>query len=138
MKRILLILAGVLLLTGILLNGQFVNAGNSIMRMLTGKEQATLWFHSFDGGGPRYSIELDSDIVSYEQKKEYNNPDHKRLKGAGYDVIFTFTGLKAGETVVTVKKRSPIHERENVDRKYKLKVDKDLNVTIEPVKPEAK
>lgn len=54
MKRILLILAGVLLLTGILLNGQFVNAGNSIMRMLTGKEQATLWFHSFDGGGPRY------------------------------------------------------------------------------------
>jgi len=138
MKRTLLILLGVLLLTGIMLNGQFVSAGNTIMSMLTGKEQATLSFHSFDGGGPQYSIELDSDIVSHESKKEYNKPDHKRLRGAGYDVIFTFTGLKAGETVVTVKKRSPIHERENEDRKYKLKVDKDLNVTIEPIKPAPK
>ena len=135
MKRTLLILLGVLLLTGIMLNGQFVSAGNTIMRMLTGKEQAMLSFHSFDGGGPRYSIELDSDIVSYESKKEYDKPDHKRMRGAGYDVIFTFTGLKTGETVVTVKKRSPIHERENEDRKYRLKVDKDLNVTIEPIKP---
>jgi hypothetical protein len=138
MKRTLLILLGVLLLTGIMLNGQFVSAGNTIMRMLTGKEQAMLSFHSFDGGGPQYSIELDSDIVSYESKKEYDKPDHKRMRGAGYDVIFTFTGLKAGETVVTVKKRSPIHERENEDRKYKLKVDKDLNVTIEPIKPAPK
>jgi len=135
MKRTLLILFGVLLLTGIILNGQFVSAGNTIMKMLAGKEQATLSFHSFDGGGPRYSIELDSDIVSYESKKEYDKPDHKRMRGAGYDVIFTFTGLKTGETVVTVKKQSPIHERENEDRKYRLKVDKDLNVTIEPIKP---
>ena len=112
-------------------------AGYTVTRTLLAKEKATLTFHSFDGGGPRYSVVLDSDIVSCQKEKRYKNPDHKKVRGAGYDVVFTFTGLKAGETVVTVQKRSPVHERENEDRLYKLKVDNDLNVKIEAVNPEA-
>ena len=77
----------------------------------------------------------DSDIVSCEKEKRYKKPDHKRLQGAGYDVVFTFTGLKTGETIVTVQKRSPIKETLNEDRQYKLKVDNDLNVKIEAVNP---
>ena len=103
------------------------------MMMLTGKKAATLSFHSFDGGGPRYSVVLDSDIVTYKSERKYDKPDHKRLKGAGYYVIFTFTGLKPGETVLTVQKRSPIRETDRQDRQYKVTVDKDLNVTIKPV-----
>ena len=110
-------------------------AGYTVTRTLLAKEKATLTFHSFDGGGPRYSVVFDSDIVSCRKEKRYNKPDHKRLKGAGYDVVFTFTGLKAGETVVTVQKRSPVKEALNEDRQYKLKVDNDLNVKIEAVNP---
>ena len=138
MKRFLLILVFALLLAGIVFSGQLVSATDKIMMMLTGKKPATLSFHSFDGGGPQYSIVLDSDIVSYKREKRYKKPDHKRLKGAGYDVIFTFTGLKAGETVLTVQKRSPIRETDSQDRKYKVKVDKDLNVTIGPLNPAPK
>ena len=133
MKRLVLVFVCILLLAGILFNGQLVSAGDKIMMMLTGKKPATLSFHSFDGGGPQYSVVLDSDIVSYKSERKYNKPDHKRLKGAGSDVIFTFTGLKAGETVLTVQKRSPIRETDRQDRQYRVKVDKDLNVTIEPV-----
>ena len=133
MKRLVLVFVCVLLLAGVLFNGQLVSAGEEIMMMLTGKKAATLSFHSFDGGGPRYSVVLDSDIVTYKSERKYDKPDHKRLKGAGYDVIFTFTGLKPGETVLTVQKRSPIRETDWQDRQYKVTVDKDLNVTIKPV-----
>ena len=133
MKRFVLVFLCILLLAGILFNGQLVSAGDKIMMMLTGKKPATLSFHSFDGGGPQYSVVLNSDIVSYKSERHYNKPDHKRLKGAGYDVIFTFTGLKTGETALTVQKRSPIRETDSQDRKYKVTVDNDLNVTIEPV-----
>ena len=110
-------------------------AGYTVTKTLLAKEKATLTFHSFDGGGPHYSVVLDSDIVSCQKEKRYNKPDHKRLKGAGYDVVFTFTGLKAGETVVTVQKRSPVKEKLNEDRLYKLKVDNGLNVKIEALSP---
>ena len=130
MKRLVLVFVCVLLLAGVLFNGQLVSAGEEIMMMLTGKKAATLSFHSFDGGGPRYSVVLDSDIVTYKSKKEYKTPG---TRGAGYDVVFSFTGLKPGETVLTVQKRSPIRETDWQDRQYKVTVDKDLNVTIKPV-----
>ncbi len=89
---------------------------------------AELSFYSFDGGGPQYSIVLHSDIVSFKEKKKYHDFNHKRLKGAGYDIIFTFTGLKAGETTMMIEQRSPIAT--NADRLYTVKVDDRLNVEI--------
>ena len=97
--------------------------------IVTGNEKATLSFDSFDGGGPEYSILLGEDIVSYEQQREYSSPDHEDLDGASYDVTFTFAGLKPGETTMTVQQRSPIAG--NMDHIYSVKVDPNLNVTIE-------
>ena len=47
-------------------------AGYTLTRTLLAKEKATLAFHSFDGGGPRYSVVFDSDIVSCEKEKRYS------------------------------------------------------------------
>ena len=66
-------------------------------------QEATLSFHSFDGGGPSYDVELGSDIVSYACKRKYARADHDRLCGAGYDVIYTFRGVRSGQTTMKVK-----------------------------------
>lgn len=95
---------------------------------MTGAE-ATLTFDSFDGGGPEYSIVLDSDIVSYERTTKYKKSDHGQLDGAGYTVTYTFTGITPGETGMTVEERSPICG--DMDHRYSVKVDCDLTVTIE-------
>ena len=91
-------------------------------------QEATLSFHSFDGGGPSYDVELGSDIVSYECKRKYARADHDRLCGAGYDVIYTFRGVRSGQTTMKVKMRSPIAGNE--DRTYAVTVDEHLNVGI--------
>ncbi|MBE6908926.1 MAG: hypothetical protein E7474_04890 [Ruminococcaceae bacterium] len=102
--------------------------------MIFGKKNpgaATLVFHSFDGGGPAYTIVMDSDIVSRTSAHKYAKKNHAELEGAGYDVIFTFTGLKPGKADMTVEERSPIGD--NLDHRYTVTVDPDLNVSIEPV-----
>lgn len=91
--------------------------------------KAMLSFDSFDGGGPEYSVVHDTDIVSYTSSKEYSKPNHEELDGAGYTVSFTFTGLKPGEATMTIEERSPIAD--NLDHIYAVKVDQDLNVSIE-------
>lgn len=99
--------------------------GNNI-----GEKMATLSFESFDGGGPEFNVVItDEEIVSYSRKVQYNDPDHEELNGAGYDVIITFTGLKPGETTMVIEERSPIAD--NLDHKYKVTVDDELNVQIE-------
>ena len=70
--------------------------------IVTGGQPAVLSFHSFDGGGPEFHAVLASDIVSIEQEKEYAKPNHEELDGAGFTVTFTFTGIKPGETVLTI------------------------------------
>ena len=88
-----------------------------------------LSFRSFDGGGPQYSVRVDDPtLVSAAQTKRYAKKDHKVLEGAGYEVIFTFTGLKAGTTVLTVEERSPIAG--NYDHIYEVTVDENLQVTL--------
>ena len=94
------------------------------------EKMATLSFDSFDGGGPEFNVVIaDEDIVSYSSKAKYNDPDHEELKGAGYDEIITFTGLKPGETTVVIEERSPIAD--NLDHKYRVTVDDELYVQIE-------
>ena len=91
--------------------------------------KAILTFSSFDGGGPEYSIELGSDIVSYKRSIKYAKANHEKLNGAGYTITYTFTGLTPGETEMTVEERSPISS--NRDHRYSVKVDNDLRVAIE-------
>lgn len=90
---------------------------------------AQLSFHSFDGGGPSFSAELeDPDLVSVKKSVRYAKKNHAELDGAGYDVIFTFTGLKPGRTSLTVAERSPIAG--NLDHLYEVTVAEDLKVTL--------
>ena len=89
---------------------------------------ARLEFHSFSGGGPEFNVEIqDPDVVSVEKTYRYDKRD-AYVDGAGFDVYFTFTGLKAGTTLVTVAERSPIAG--NFDHLYEVAVDKDLKVQL--------
>jgi len=90
---------------------------------------STLEFHSFDGGGSEYSVVIeDTTIVSYTSERKYSDCNHEELDGAGYTVIFTFTGLKQGETKMTIQERSPITD--NTDTVYSITVANDLTVTL--------
>ena len=95
----------------------------------TGGKPAVLSFDSFDGGGPEYQVVLASDLVACRREKTYSKPDHEELDGAGFTITYTFTGIKPGETTMTVEERSPIGG--NLDYVYAVKVDNDLNVTVE-------
>ena len=94
---------------------------------------AELVFSSFDGGGPEYSITIDDpDIVSYTCQRVYDNPDHEMMTGSAYDVIYTFAGMRPGETGLTISARSPIME--GFDAYYTVTVDEGLNVTLSCVR----
>ena len=91
---------------------------------------ATLVFDSFDGGGPEFSVTIDNpDIVVIDRVREYDDPDHDNMTGAGYRVRFTFTGQAPGEATLTVAARSPIAD--NFDATYAVTVDEELNVTLQ-------
>ena len=65
--------------------------------------EETLQYHSYDGGGPTYTVTVgDPDKVACTKTVEYDKPNHAELNGAGYDVTFTLTGKSPGETTVTV------------------------------------
>lgn len=53
-----------------------------------------LSFHSFDGGGPSYDAEFASDIAVITTARRYCKPDHKKLRGAGYNEVFIIEGKK--------------------------------------------
>ncbi len=96
----------------------------------SGGEKAKLSFESFDGGGPDFNVLIaDEWIVSYETEVKYHSSDHGEMDGSGFDKIITFTGIKPGETTVVVEERSPIAD--NLDHKYRVTVDDELNVQIE-------
>ena len=93
------------------------------------EKSPTLSFHSFDGGGPEYNVEIeDKDILACSSERRYAKADHEELEGAGFDIIFTFTGLKPGETVVTVSGGSAIVPDEEYI--YNVIVDDALNVAL--------
>ena len=93
------------------------------------KEDATLSFESFDGGGPSYNLVFgDPELVTYTSKVKYAKADHEKMTGAGYTITYIFTGKKAGTTKLTVEERSPIGD--NVDWHYKVVVDENLHVEI--------
>ena len=90
----------------------------------------TLAFDSFDGGGPSFTVVIeDPAIVSCDRVREYHNPDHDNMTGSGYTEVFTFTGLRPGQTTVTVQARSPIAD--NFDAVYLVTVYDDLGVSLD-------
>lgn len=93
---------------------------------------ARLSFHSFDGGGPVYRVQLDSDIVAVTENRRYHHPDHAKMRGAGYDKIFIFTGKKPGETVllVTEEMQHGNPRTRHTEHLYRITVSEDLRVTI--------
>ena len=91
---------------------------------------ASVSYESFDGGGPEFSVRIDDpEIASCESRRHYWKDDHEQMTGAGYEVIITFTALKAGETTATISARSPIAE--NFDAIYAIKVDDAGNIALE-------
>lgn len=91
---------------------------------------AMLMFHSFDGGGPEFSVVIaDESLISYSIRRRYSNADHGKLCGAGYSVEITFTALRTGVTEITIEERSPIAD--NLDHVYRAAVGSELDITLE-------
>ena len=92
-------------------------------------KQTTLSFDSFDGGGPLFTeVIADESVVTCSGERKYRKPDHEKMNGAGYDMVYTFTGHKPGITLLTVSARSPIAD--NYDKWYVVSVDEELRVTL--------
>lgn len=94
--------------------------------------ETTLTFDSFDGGGPEYTVSIDApQLLSYTEIHRYLSEDHEELCGAGYQVIFTFTGLLPGITTMTISARSPVAENE--DYQYSVTIGDNMDVTIDKI-----
>ena len=99
------------------------------------EKEAKLSFHSFDGGGPEYSVKIDDpSIVSCTSRRDYGKKNHEVIDGAAYNVIFTLKGLKAGTTEMTVFAHSPIMEDE--EYKYRIEVNDELMVSVQELPTE--
>ena len=120
------LLAGALLLFA-LLSASCAEEGTLSSYEKQGK--TTLSFSSFDGSGSSFDIYIDDEsVVSVEQSRIYRDKDHESKRGAGYDVVFAFAGLKEGSTRAVISARSPIAD--NWDKEYEITVDTDLGVRV--------
>ena len=96
---------------------------------------AELSFSSFDGSGTSFDVIIDDpEIIKYDSETKYRKKNHKKLKGSRYDKIFTFEGLKEGETTVTIIKESGVDDE--FERYYDVTVDKELKVKMVEIKNE--
>ena len=89
----------------------------------------TLYYDSFDGGGPSYTVDIeDETILSCASEQRYLDANHEELDGAGFNVCFTFTGLRPGRTLVVVTADSPILGEAVADCFF-VTVDESLRLT---------
>ena len=115
---------GVALLGGLML---VFSAGNQ-------PRTAEARYHSFDGGGMEYSLSVEPEgIVTWSSERDYSDPDHEELDGAGYDVVFRFAGVAQGSAHASVAGFSPIADEMEDD--FWLTVDRDLNVSLHRARP---
>ncbi len=92
-------------------------------------DDCELVFSSFDNGGPEYRITVDDpSIISVISIREDEEPGDDDLFGPPYRMIFRFTGLKPGETTITISAHSLIAEY--YDAEYQVMVDEDLYVRL--------
>ena len=90
---------------------------------------ADFTFQSFDGGGPEYSVRIDDPSVLSCTKYHQYDAGSEGTPGASYTVIFTFVGLKPGETRVTVLEKSSSSTHEYP---FSAHVDQWGNITLNP------
>ena len=96
-------------------------------------EEAMLSFSSFDGGGYEYTAIIeDPELLAFTASREYSSNWKAYDSGSAYHAVFTFTGLKPGETKVIITAESPILEY--YEMTYDASVDEALNVTLSPEK----
>ena len=123
---IVIAVAVISVITGIILLSGCAFGGNK-----KDDKSAVLEFHSFDGGGPKYSVSVaDPEIVEYTYSKKYKDSNHAEQCGSGFDEVFTFKGKKSGETEVRVSFTSAVADGEEL---YIARVGDDLKVTIEKI-----
>lgn len=92
-------------------------------------------FHSFEGGGPEYSLETEvKGIFTWYSKKHYYREDHEMLCGAGFDVEFTLYPLRTGHATAILKGDSPICPEP--PRRVFVDVDENLKMTYHMEKME--
>ena len=92
-------------------------------------ETTVLIYSSFAGGGPEYSVAIaDESVLSCTVRYDFGGQENQILDGAHYEVIFTFTALRAGETAVTVRWESPILDCG--ESYFTAIVDENLNITL--------
>ncbi len=90
---------------------------------------ADLSFHSFDGGGPKYSVIIaDESLLNFEQSKHYAAASRTKTGGSPYTVNINFAGLRAGTTTVIIEQRSPVTKGR--DLIYKADINDLLEVKL--------
>ena len=96
-------------------------------------DSVVISFDSFGGGGRGYVANIeDLDIVSVKRSTTGGNEDPDEvIDGGTYEVRFTFTGVKAGETNVTIYGVSPMDDDYNTKNVYKVDVRDDLTINVE-------
>lgn len=95
---------------------------------------AEVRYPSFDGGGMEYSLTVEPEgVVAWTAERDYRDPDHEELDGAGYDMVFRFTGVATGSAHATVTGASPLMDEMTDD--FWLTVDRDLNATLHRERP---
>ncbi len=88
----------------------------------------SLSYHSFDGGGPQYSIETHmKGIFTWYYNNIYQDSNHENLCGAGYDWVCDFYPLRPGEDEAVITGDSPICPTPK--QIVHIKVDDNLNIS---------
>lgn len=77
----------------------------------------------------QYKIK-DPSIVEFVEKKHRSTTKKKNLCGAPYDTDYIFKGLKEGKTTITFELFSISENKVDRKEKYKVEVDKDLNIRL--------
>ena len=77
----------------------------------------------------QYKIK-DPSIVEFVEAKHRSTTKKKNLCGAPYDTDYIFKGLKEGKTTITFELFSISENKVDRIEKYKVEVDKDLNIRL--------
>lgn len=88
-----------------------------------------LSFSSFDGGGPEYSLKMEkTGVLTWYGQRVYGNPDHDKMCGSAFDIIYEFYPLREGEASAVLTASSPICPEP--DRRISAVVDRDLKISL--------
>lgn len=88
----------------------------------------TLSYHSFDGGGPDFSMQIkEKGIFTWYSLRNYYNEDHEKLSGAGYTITYTLYPLRTGKSSAILTAFSPICPQST--REIFVKVDENFCMT---------